>query len=247
MNSIFTNALPGQNEDDHTYTLKERFNQQNEGNSGNNNNNIKNPEDINRYDNNQNEEQIMQNMHQREKFNDYDEQNMIREYSNTSRYFNHSRSSSRSRKSRNRDRSRSRDRYRRDNQRSRSKRYSKSNSRNYGRSRSKNNDYRKRRGENEIDNNTFNRNYSRSYPLFSYTENGVTKINTYFTVPEHLVSLLIGKKGENVRAIMNSTGAVVTFCKEVRKNIYYNCKLFFYSIMMMEKLTPVMELLDYVI
>ena len=60
-----------------------------------------------------------------------------------------------------------------------------------------------------------NRNYSRPFSLFSYTENGVTKINTYFTVPDHLVSLLIGKKGENVRAIMNSTGAVVTFCKEV--------------------------------
>ena len=27
MNSIFTNALPGENEDAHTYTLKERFNQ----------------------------------------------------------------------------------------------------------------------------------------------------------------------------------------------------------------------------
>ena len=57
--------------------------------------------------------------------------------------------------------------------------------------------------------------YQKPYSLFSYTENGVTKINTYFTVPDHLVSLLIGKKGENVRAIMNSTGAIVTFCKEV--------------------------------
>ena len=66
-----------------------------------------------------------------------------------------------------------------------------------------------------------NRNYSRPYSLFSYTENGVTKINTYFTVPDHLVSLLIGKKGENVRAIMNSTGAVVTFCKEVRHSFYH--------------------------
>ena len=37
MNSIFTNALPGQSEDAHTYTLKERFNQANEENSGNNN------------------------------------------------------------------------------------------------------------------------------------------------------------------------------------------------------------------
>ena len=66
--------------------------------------------------------------------------------------------------------------------------------------------------------NNINRNYQRHYSSFSYIENGITKINTYFTVPDHLVSLLIGKKGENVRAIMNSTGAVVTFCKEVSQN-----------------------------
>ena len=29
MNSIFTNALPGENEDEHIYTLKELFNQNN--------------------------------------------------------------------------------------------------------------------------------------------------------------------------------------------------------------------------
>ena len=205
MNSIFTNALPGQNEDAHIYTLKERFHQSNEENSGNNNNS----EDIHRYENNQTDEQI-------DKFKDFNDQNVIQDYSH-GRYYNRSRSRSRSR---NRERSRSRERYRRDNQRSRSKKYSsRSNSRNYGRSRSRNNDYRKRRGDNERerDNNNLNRNYSRPYSLFSYTENGVTKINTYFTVPDHLVSLLIGKKGENVRAIMNSTGAVVTFCKEVRK------------------------------
>ena len=72
-----------------------------------------------------------------------------------------------------------------------------------------------------------NRNYQRPYSSFSYNENGVTKINTYFTVPDHLVSLLIGKKGENVRAIMNSTGAVVTFCKEVRNNFYHKYSFLF--------------------
>ena len=233
MNSIFTNALPGQNEDAHTYTLKERFNQENEDNSGNNNNiNNNEDEDMNRYERNQSEEQIIPEMHQREKFKDYNDQNAIEDYSRN-RYYNRSRSRSRSR-----NRERSRERYRRDNQRSRSKKYSRSNSRNYRRSRSRNEDYRKRRGDNERErerdrdrererDNNINRNYSRPYSLFSYTENGVTKISTYFTVPDHLVSLLIGKKGENVRAIMNSTGAVVTFCKEVRKNIYFNIFIFF--------------------
>ena len=221
MNSIFTNALPGQNEDAHTYTLKERFNQQNEENSGNNNNinNNNSSDEINRYENNQNDEQINLDIHQRDKFKDFNDQNMIQDYPNRSHYYNRSRSRSRNRE---RSRSRSRERYRRDNQRSRSKKYSRSNSRNYGRSRSRNNDYRKRRGDTERErDNNMNRNYSRSFPTFSYTENGVTKINTYFTVPDHLVSLLIGKKGENVRAIMNSTGAVVTFCKEVRNNFYH--------------------------
>ena len=35
MNSIFTNALPGENEDEHIYTLKEYFNPNNEGNEVN--------------------------------------------------------------------------------------------------------------------------------------------------------------------------------------------------------------------
>ena len=206
MNSIFTNALPGQNEDAHTYTLKERFNQENEDNSGNNNINNNDGSDIHRYEN-PNEDQIMPEM-RREKFKDYNDQNDLQDYPR-SHYYNRSRSRSRSRNG-------SRDRYRRE-QRSRSKKYSRSNSRKYRRSRSRNDDYRKRRGDNERErDNNINRNYSRPYSLFSYTENGVTKINTYFTVPDHLVSLLIGKKGENVRAIMNSTGAVVTFCKEVR-------------------------------
>jgi len=217
MNSIFTNALPGQSEDAHTYTLKERFNQANEENSGNNNLNNNGEENMG-YESNQNDERIMDEMQQRdrEKFKDFSDPNMMQEYPR-SHYYSRSRSRSRSRnRERDRSKSRDRDRYRRDNQRSRSKKYSRSNSRNHRRSRSRTDDYRKRRGDNdrERDNNNSNRNYQRPYSLFSYIENGVTKINTYFTVPDHLVSLLIGKKGENVRAIMNSTGAVVTFCKE---------------------------------
>lgn len=238
MNSIFTNALPGQSEDAHTYTLKERFNQANEENSGNNNLNNNGEENMG-YESNQNDERIMDEMQQRdrEKFKDFSDPNMMQEYPR-SHYYSRSRSRSRSRnRERDRSKSRDRDRYRRDNQRSRSKKYSRSNSRNHRRSRSRTDDYRKRRGDNdrERDNNNSNRNYQRPYSLFSYIENGVTKINTYFTVPDHLVSLLIGKKGENVRAIMNSTGAVVTFCKEVRniifKFIYFNL----YSIMMTAK------------
>jgi hypothetical protein len=160
---------------------------------------------------------------------------MIQDYPPSNYLNSRSRSRSRSRnrereRERDRSKSRDRDRYRRDNQRSRSKRYSRSDSRNYRRSSSRNDDYRKRRGDNERErerDNNINRNYQRPYSLFSYTENGVTKINTYFTVPDHLVSLLIGKKGENVRSIMNSTGAVVTFCKEVRNKIYL---LLFYII-----------------
>ena len=219
MNSIFTNALPGQNEDDHTYTLKERFNQVNEEVSGNNIINNNERDNIHNYENNQNDEQIIE----REKYKDYKIRNKIQDYSR-SHYYSRSKSRSRSR-SLNREKSRSRERYRRENQINRAKKYSRSNSRNYRRSHSRNDDFIKRRVENERErDNNKSRNYQRPYPLFSYTENGVTKINTYFTVPDHLVSLLIGKKGENVRAIMNSTGAVVTFCKEVRK--YFLIKLY---------------------
>ena len=238
MNSIFTNALPGQDEESHTYTLKERFNQLNEENSGNNDINNR-EENMNGYESNPNDEHIMGEIQQgeREKYKDYNDTNMIQDYPPSNYLNSRSRSRSRSRnrekeRERERDRSKSRDRYRyrRDSQRSRSKRYSRSNSRNYRRSSSRNDDYRKRRGDNERErerDNNINRNYQRPYSLFSYTENGVTKINTYFTVPDHLVSLLIGKKGENVRSIMNSTGAVVTFCKEVRNKIYL---LLFYII-----------------
>ena len=200
MNSIFTNALPGQNEDEHTYTLKERFNQSNSVHGSNDGN-------IHEYDENRSDEIDMRQQIGMPKYKDYNSQQdlMMDDYNIHSRSRHHNRS-----------RSRDRDRYHereRSNQRSRSKRYnSRSDSREYRRgSHSRINDYRKKKNENYYGRN----NYQRPYSSFSYTENGVTKINTDFTVPDHLVSLLIGKKGENVRAIMNSTGAVITFSKEV--------------------------------
>ena len=233
MNSIFTNALPGQNEDSHIYTLKERFNQENANCNENNNNN---------YNNNQ----IMNEMHPRDqrdileqRYKDYNDKGMMddfdfNDYHSRSRHYNRSRSRSRIRE-RERERSRDRDRFRdrRENPRSRSKKFnSRSNSRNYRRNSPRMDDYRKRKVDNERNRDrdrererekNMGRIYQKTYPPFSYIENGVTKINTYFTVPDHLVSLLIGKKGENVRAIMNSTGAVITFCKEVS---FYSINIF---------------------
>ena len=206
MNSIFTNALPGQNEDEHTYTLKERFNQSNSVHTSNEGN-------LHGYDEGRGDEMEMHQQCGLPKYKDYNSQELLMDDYNM-----HSRSHHRNRsRSRERDRDREKDRYRerersRDNQRSRSKRYSRSDSREYRRSHSRINDYRKKKGEGGY----YGRNnYQRSYSSFSYTENGVVKINMDFTVPDHLVSLLIGKKGENVRSIMNSTGAVITFSKEV--------------------------------
>ena len=206
MNSIFTNALPGENEDEHTYTLKERFNQSNSVNNANENN-------IYGYEENHGDGlSEIHDQHSPPKYKDFNEQNMMmRDYNIHSRSRHHNRS-------RSRDKEREKNRYRdreRDSRRSRSKRYSRSGSREYRRSRSRIDDYRKKRGDSERYYNTGRNNYQRPYSSFSYTENGMTKINTDFTVPDHLVSLLIGKKGENVRSIMNSTGAVITFSKEV--------------------------------
>jgi len=49
----------------------------------------------------------------------------------------------------------------------------------------------------------------------SYDENGVFKISNDIIVPDYLVSLLIGKNGETIRSIMNKSGAVIAFRKEV--------------------------------
>ena len=200
MNSIFSNALPGQDEDKHTYTLKERFNQSNSVHNSNEGN-------LHDYDESRVDDIDMQQQCSLPKYKDYNsQQDLLMDDYNI-----HSRSRHRNR-SRSRSREREKDRYH-DRERSRSKRYnSRSDSREYRRgSHSRMDDYRKKKNENYY----YKNNYQRPYSSFSYTENGVTKINTDFTVPDHLVSLLIGKKGENVRAIMNSTGAVITFSKEV--------------------------------
>ena len=94
MNSIFTNALPGENEDAHTYTLKERFNQANEESQGNNNkinNNNNGGGNMHGYENNQNEKQMLPELHQRDNFKDYNDQNNMQDYSH-SHYYNRSRS-----------------------------------------------------------------------------------------------------------------------------------------------------------
>ena len=246
MNSIFTNALPGENEDEHIYTLKELFNQNN-----NNENNENNNDPNTNFNNNNNEPIIDQrNLSPSNKYKDYNSKdfsesnNKIMDYNNNSFHRNRSNSKSSSR-SRGRERERSRERERereRDRDRERessSRKYSRSNSRNYRRTHQRNDDYRKRYDKPK---NT-GRNYQKPYSKFCCVENGVNKISTQFTVPEHLVSLLIGKNGENVKSIMHTTGASVTFCKEVS---FYFFKLK-YSIMMMVKLIHAMEWQDYAI
>jgi len=49
----------------------------------------------------------------------------------------------------------------------------------------------------------------------SYEEKGLMKISIDIIVPDYLVSLLIGKKGETIRGIMNKSGSMITFQKEV--------------------------------
>ena len=127
------------------------------------------------------------------------------EYNNS--YNRHRTDSKSSSRSRGRERSRERD--------NSSRKYSRSDSREYRRSYTRNDDYRKR-----YDKPKSTRSFQKSYSKFCCVENGINKISTQFTVPEHLVSLLIGKNGENVKSIMHSTGASVTFCKEV--SFFYN-------------------------
>jgi hypothetical protein len=47
------------------------------------------------------------------------------------------------------------------------------------------------------------------------------KISNDFIVPDYLVSLLIGKSGETIRGIMNKSGSMITFQKEVKILIIY--------------------------
>jgi hypothetical protein len=49
----------------------------------------------------------------------------------------------------------------------------------------------------------------------SYDEKGVQKISLDIIVPDYLVSLLIGKNGECIRGIMNKSGSMINFQKEV--------------------------------
>ncbi len=73
-------------------------------------------------------------------------------------------------------------------------------------------------------------------PTFSFEENGVIKTNTYFIVPDHLVSVLIGKEGENSREIMSKTGTEIIYGKEVN-----NILIIFYSLMTILNLILLME------
>jgi hypothetical protein len=45
------------------------------------------------------------------------------------------------------------------------------------------------------------------------------KISCDIIVPDYLVSLLIGKKGETIRGIMIKSGSIITFQKEVLINL----------------------------
>jgi hypothetical protein len=49
----------------------------------------------------------------------------------------------------------------------------------------------------------------------SYEEKGTQKISLDIIVPDYLVSLLIGKNGECIRGIMNKSGSMINFQKEV--------------------------------
>jgi hypothetical protein len=56
------------------------------------------------------------------------------------------------------------------------------------------------------------------------------KISIDVLVPDYLVSLLIGKNGEIIRSMMNKSGSLIIFQKEVSFN--------YPSIMMNRKLIP---------
>lgn len=49
-----------------------------------------------------------------------------------------------------------------------------------------------------------------------YDENGVQKLVSNILVPDNLVSLLIGKNGENIKSLMKRSGSIISFAKEVR-------------------------------
>lgn len=49
----------------------------------------------------------------------------------------------------------------------------------------------------------------------SYLDNGLQKIATSIIVPDNLVSLLIGKNGDNIKSLMSKCGCLISFAKEV--------------------------------
>lgn len=159
INSIFTNAVHEESEDEHIYTIKDRFMSNKEIQS--------HPQDF--------------PIPQPQKF---------QKERSRSRHRRKSRSMSKS-------------------SRSRSWSRSQSQSRSFSRHNHDDSRYRKK----EIQKRSSN--YDNYTGTFSFEENGDIKINTDFIVPDHLVSLLIGKNGDNVRGIMNKTGATITFSKEV--------------------------------
>ena len=69
----------------------------------------------------------------------------------------------------------------------------------------------------EKNNKEDNYDYSNKDPSnnVSYEEKGIIKISTDIIVPDYLVSLLIGKNGECIRGIMNKSGSMINFQKEV--------------------------------
>jgi hypothetical protein len=187
VNSIFTTANNEEDEDKYIYTLKDHFN-----------NSIKDSETDNLKNNdekivdiNENNQSNIGKHNSYYNYNNDNEKNIKKKDYSRSRSISSSRnySSSHSRRSHSRSRSRSRSR-------------SYDNNRNHRRY---DNDYRYEKNE---------KNYYSNNNIFSYEENGIIKINTYFLVPDNLVSFLIGKKGENVKNIMNKTGSIITFSKE---------------------------------
>lgn len=219
MNSIFTNAARGQNEDEHIYTLKERF--------SNNQSHIYSSNNDDRKSNSSSERKYNPNSRNPRRFSEHS-------------FRRHSRSRSRSRErywdkqrrehsyERSRSRSRDRDRGDRDNKYYPKDKYSWDRERDW-KGFSFNKDFGSKKFEDfnsnrrDVRRSTYNPSYSAQ---FSYYENNSIKISIDFTVPDHLVSKLIGKNGENVRGIMNKTGAVVNFSKEVSIKIYKIYKIY---------------------
>ena len=69
--------------------------------------------------------------------------------------------------------------------------------------------------ENPRKNDNFDYNLKDASNNLSYEEKGLMKIAIDVIVPDYLVSLLIGKKGETIRGIMNKSGSMISFQKEV--------------------------------